>query len=145
MRLFLDTNVYLDVILKRGAGFKEAEEILLLAQLGNYSITTSASCLITVIYFLTKAGLPKDVISQIMIELLKVNSLIETDTRVFAIAMKSNFTDLEDSVLYYTALEVGKINYFITTNTKDFKTAVSALPVLTPNQFITLYNESKPR
>ncbi|MCW3110649.1 MAG: hypothetical protein JWQ09_5155 [Segetibacter sp.] len=60
--LFLDTNVFLDVILKRTNDFQDAEEIFKLAQSGNVSITTSPSCLITVIYFLTKAGLLKEVI-----------------------------------------------------------------------------------
>lgn len=141
--LFLDTNVFLDVILERTNDFKDAEEIIELSGSGNINISTSPSCLITVIYFLGKAGLTKEAISEIIIHLLKTTSLTPTDKRTFSVAMKSDFSDLEDAVQYFTALSAGNIDYFITSNTKDYKKALAELPVLTPKQFVNLYNRSK--
>ena len=54
-------------------------------------------------------------------------------------AYNSNFTDVEDAIQYFTALEHEKIDYFITRNTKDFRMAEPHLPVLSPSQFLKLF------
>ncbi len=51
-------------------------------------------------------------------------------------ALHAGFLDLEDAVQYHTALQIKGIDYFITSNIKDYKKASAQLPVITPKQFI---------
>jgi hypothetical protein len=55
----------------------------------------------------------------------------------------AGFTDLEDAIQYHTALAVKEIDYFITSNTRDYKKALPQLPVISPKQFHSLYNKKK--
>jgi predicted nucleic acid-binding protein len=52
-------------------------------------------------------------------------------------ALQSSFRDREDAWQYFTALMV-RADYFITRNTKDYRAAVDALPVYTPQEFSKL-------
>lgn len=65
--------------------------------------------------------------------------LANTSNAAFRQALRAGFTDLEDAVQYYTALEVKGIDYFITSNTKDYKKATVQLPVITPKEFLFKY------
>jgi hypothetical protein len=51
----------------------------------------------------------------------------------------SNFTDLEDAFQYFTTLHATSMEYFLTHNIKDFKTAIPLLPVVTPEEFLSTH------
>ncbi len=72
--------------------------------------------------------------------ILQYSKLADPDNSTFKGALFSGFADLEDAVQYHTALHVKGMDYFITSNEKDFKKATSQLPVLTPKQFMKKYN-----
>ncbi|MEP6512394.1 MAG: hypothetical protein ABJA79_00900 [Parafilimonas sp.] len=55
--------------------------------------------------------------------ILKHSVLTNPDNQIFTSALASHFTDLEDAVQYYTALQIKGIDYFITSNIRDFKKA----------------------
>ncbi len=98
--LFADTNVFLDAFLKRDAG-KNCKEIFMMAENSQVEIFTSPTCLMTMIYFLQKAGMPIKAVKEIVEE---------------------------------------GIDFFITSNIKDFKNSFSILPVLTPSQFLGVHS-----
>lgn len=50
-------------------------------------------------------------------------------------ALKSKFTDFEDSVLHESAMLAG-VNYIVTRNVRDFKK--SKIPVFTPTEFLSM-------
>ena len=136
--VFLDSNVFLDALLQR-TDFKEAEAILQLKEKAELEIATTPACLLNVIYFIQKAGVPHNAVIQIMAELLETVFLVPTNKDIFLKAIHSEFTDIEDSVQYYSALSATNMDYFITSNIKDFKKASSQLPVVSPKQFMKLY------
>lgn len=136
--VFLDSNVFLDALLQRNE-FEEAEAILRLKEKATLEITTTAACLLNVIYFIQKAGIPHKSVVQIMAELLETVSLVATHKDIFYKAIHSEFSDIEDSVQYFSALTVEGIDYVITANIRDFKKASPQLPVVTPKQFLKLY------
>jgi predicted nucleic acid-binding protein len=138
---FLDANVFLDAILKRTDNYKFCQSLFDESQSGLLKLTTTPSCLLNVIYFLQKAGIANPVIIQIIEDILKLVSLHAPGEATFLTALHAGFADLEDAVQYYTALQVKGIDYFITSNTKDYKKALSKLPVLSPKQFIALRNK----
>lgn len=136
--VFLDSNVFLDALLKRNE-FKEAEAILRLNEKAELKVNTTPACLLNVIYFIQKAGIPQKAVVLILTELLDTVSLAPTSKDIFFKAIHAEFTDIEDAVQYYSALSVTNMEYFITSNIKDFKKASSQLPVVTPKQFMKLY------
>ena len=91
-------------------------------------------------YFLKKAKVDYAVIIEITESLLKTLSLISCTEKIFLDAINSGFPDLEDAVQYYTALQIKGIDYFITSNTRDYKKASLQLPVITPGKFMALFN-----
>ncbi len=92
------------------------------------------------LYFLQKAGVPSPETIEIIENLLTIISLSSPDEKIFISGLQAGFADLEDAVQYHTALHIKGMDYFITSNVKDFKKASSQLPVLTPKQFMKKYN-----
>ena len=140
-KLFLDTNVFLDVFLERTDDWNEAEKILQLASRNKIDVFTSANNLVNVIYSLKKQKLTQDEIIRMMELTLTYTQLADITRPAFAFALRAGFPDLEDAVQYFTALHIKGIDYFITSNTKDYKKASMQLPVITPKQFMGLYNK----
>lgn len=138
--VFADTNVFLDAILLRVEGGTDCREILEMAQAGEIKIYTSPSCLLNVLYFLQKSHIAAQETIEIIENLLQIISLSSPDEKTFISGLHAGFSDLEDAVQYYTALNTKGMDYFITSNIKDFKKASLQLSVLTPKQFMKKYN-----
>ncbi len=136
--IFVDTNVFLDVLLQRGTHWQTAENIYLLAEQGKIKLYTSSSSLLTIMYILGMYKLPAARISEAAKDILSFTTLTDPDNITFEIALSSKFKDKEDAVQYFTALNHGNINYFITTNLKDYKLALPQLAVLSPAALATL-------
>ena len=80
----------------------------------------------------------------ISIELiLSYTNLIDTSKQTFKNALRAGFNDIEDAIQYHTALQIKGIDYFITSNLKDFKKASAQLPVVSPKQFMALYKKKR--
>ena len=140
-KLFIDTNVYLDYLMNRGKEWQHAENILELAENNKIEIFTSASSLLNLMYVMRSYKLTNNEIVGHVNNILRYSKLANPDNTIFQTALSVGFPDLEDAVQYYTALHIKGIDYFITSNTKDYKKASSQLPVITPKQFVTLYNK----
>jgi predicted nucleic acid-binding protein len=140
---FADTNIFLDAFLKRSPTESDCLSILDLARKRKIKLYTSSSCLLTVMYFLKKDGMSRSDVSTVITQLLLFVALIAPAEQTFRSALVTDFTDLEDAVQYYTALDIKGIDYFITSNTKDYKKATVQLPVLTPKQFVSMLNKKK--
>ncbi len=138
--VFADSNVFLDALLNRVPANKDCWRILDLAEKREITLYTSSSLLLTTIYFLQKSGMPGTVVISVIEQLLRFTLLISPDENTVRVGLHAGFSDLEDAVQYYTAVQKG-IDYFITSNTKDFKKASAPLPVFTPRQFAQLYHK----
>lgn len=139
--VFIDSNVFLDAILHRTEYYSDCESLLKLPEITPLKLYTSPSCLLNVMYILEKTKINYSTIVEIAEQLLKNLSLISCNEKIFSEALHSGFPDLEDAVQYYTALQIKGIDYFITSNIKDYKKASRQLPVKMPKQFMTLYNK----
>lgn len=68
--------------------------------------------------------------------LLSFVDLIPVSNKTYLNGLNFSANDIEDAVLYAAALEA-KLNFFITTNTKDFKKIEqSNLPIITSTEFL---------
>ena len=140
-KVFADANVYLDFLLHRGTEWREAERLFQLAIQRELELFTSASNLLNIMYIMDNYKLTKSEIIMHASAILQYSRLANPDNSLFKSALASGFNDLEDAVQYYTALHIEGINYFITSNTRDFKKASTYLPVLTPKEFMQLYEK----
>lgn len=134
MIVFIDTNIFLDVLLNREGLVTDSETVLNRCSKPGYSMYTSSISFTNITYFLTKYR-PAE--AKILLEaLLKKVYIAQTQAKDFQKALQSNFHDLEDAYQYYTALQIRGIKYFITRNIKHYKHSV--INVVTPGTFLSV-------
>jgi predicted nucleic acid-binding protein len=138
-RVFADANVYLDFLLHRGSDWMDAEEIFIAAAKKDIVVFTSASVLLNIMYILNMHRVSKTEVGGYASDILKYTLLVNPDNSIFQTALSSGFSDLEDAVQYFTAINI-EADYFITSNVKDYKKAFQ-VPVLTPKQFLKIYEQ----
>ena len=129
-RLFLDSDIILDALLKRPEFTVPALNIFCLANI-NFKIVTSSVAFVNVHYFVDKYDRTNKF--KLLKNLRTIISIIEVGETVIDAALKSDMPDFEDAVQYYTALSA-KADVIITRNTKHYKEAT--IPVLTAEQFL---------
>ena len=139
-KIFVDTNIYLNVFLKRESLFEDSMQLLKIGEQDKIEIYSSASILLNCIYMLNRYKIEKTTQISTANSILEYTLLLPCSNVSFQAALQSGFSDLEDAVQYYTALEYRKIDYFITDNVKDFKKAIPILPVITPKKFLEIYS-----
>ncbi len=131
-RLFLDTNVVLDLLGEREPFYDSAAKITTLADKGKIHLIVSALTYSTVYYLLSRFENKEQVKEKIR----KFKVIAETSDltdKVVDKGLSSRFSDFEDSLQYYCAIRKG-CNILITRNGKDFKE--SDIPVLSPDEYL---------
>jgi predicted nucleic acid-binding protein len=137
MRLFLDTNVMLDLLGRREPFFENAARIVSLADKGKAKIVVSALSYATTDYFLSKMlGVNKSI--ELLRKFKTISDIVSLDEIIIEKSLNSSFTDFEDGLQYFSAIQA-ECKYIITRNVKDFKNA--EIPVLTPYDFLAIYKK----
>ncbi|RUA33064.1 MAG: hypothetical protein DSY77_11065 [Bacteroidetes bacterium] len=136
-KLFIDTNILLDHYLKRPTFSTESTKLLNDCVLNEYQLFTDISCVQTSMYIIIKsAKINLKVQKQILQNFYEIFEICQTDKIAIKKAIESDFKDLEDAILYFTA-EMNNIDYFVTRNIKDYP--VKASPeVVTPDEAINI-------
>ena len=133
MNVIIDTNVVLDILLKR-QDYPNANIIYSLAEKNQITGNISASA-ITDIFFLAKGTLGKKPAKEALKTLLQVfKPATVTDSHIFQ-ALDLEWNDFEDSVQYVVG-ESLSVDYIVTRNTHDFSDG--SIPAVTPEQFIKI-------
>lgn len=133
MRLFLDTNVMLDLLGEREPFYISAAKIATLADKAALQIIVSALSYSTVSYFLAKYEGPEK--SKEKLRKFKIISQIcDLDESIIEKGLNSDFPDFEDSLQYFSALQ-SDCDIILTRNCKDFKK--SEIPVMSPDEFLS--------
>ncbi|MBI9060716.1 MAG: PIN domain-containing protein [Marinilabiliaceae bacterium] len=132
MKLFLDTNVVLDLLGEREPFYNSAAKIATLADKGEIQLIVSALTYSTVFYILSRFENNETVKEKIR----KFRVIVETSDltdKIIDKGLVSKFTDFEDALQYYCAVKM-ECDIIITRNGKDFKE--SDIPVLTPDEYL---------
>ena len=139
MRIIIDTNVALDVLLNRNDFLPASLDVLKLAAIDKVAgfITTKAvSDMYYVLYKNSKDVLKtKNAVEQ-LIKIINLESLIPSD---ITLAFKSDIKDYEDAVVCMVAKRI-KADYIVTRNDADFIN--SPIPALKPADFLTKFSSS---
>ena len=113
MKFFIDTNIFLNVLLDRDYG--RSEEILYFLKLKG-KLFISSTTILNAIYIARKKL--KDVKADVF-ALKKKFNVISTTDEILELSFQSNFKDFEDGVQYFCAKSVN-CDLIITDNKKDF-------------------------
>ena len=133
MKVFIDTNIVLDLLLQRRNFLINAEKIFSLAYKGKIVLYFSAVSFVSVTYYLGKHT-NKD-IKAVLEDLCKIVKILPFNQRIIENTLHSNFKDIEDGYQYFTAKE-NNIRIMITRNVKYF--LVDDISVVTPEEFLII-------
>jgi predicted nucleic acid-binding protein len=131
-KLFVDTNIVLDLLAQRADFFQEAQELFTRADLNKVELTISALTFANTHYILSK-HLKLEETRKILNKFKVLVKVAPVDDKIIELALASDFKDFEDAIQYYSALE-SKAQIIITRNKKDFKHA--KIPIMTAKEYI---------
>jgi len=131
-RLFLDTNVMLDLLGERIPFYDSIAQVATLADQGKITMVVSALSFATVSYFLTKYEGANNAIDKLR-KFRVISEICDLDELTIEKGLNSDFSDFEDALQYFGALK-SNCNIIITRNAKDFKKA--QIPVMTADEFL---------
>jgi predicted nucleic acid-binding protein len=131
-KVFVDTNILVDLIADRKPFSKFAIEIFSKAEEDKIKIFTSSHSIATTHYLLKKYIDEKN-LREIITNLLDFLIVIAVDIDILKKGLRSKNKDFEDAIQIQCASSVEKIDYIVTRNTKDFKE--SEIIVLSPDEF----------
>lgn len=132
-KVFVDTNILVDLIADRKPFSKFAIELFSKAESGNVSLYTSSHSIATTHYLLKKYLSEKE-LREVLLNLLDFINIIAIDIDVLKKGFKSKHKDFEDALQIISAYSIEKIDCIVTRNLKDFKD--SEIPVLSPDEII---------
>jgi predicted nucleic acid-binding protein len=130
MNILFDTNVLLDVFLRRSPFYgpsvyliSKVEQSVIEGWLGGTTVTT--------IHYLLQKHLDRPTAKKHLNTLLELFHIAAVNQLVLKEALDLSFSDYEDAVLHQSALHAN-LDGIVTRNTRDFSN--SSLPIYTPEE-----------
>lgn len=131
-KIFADSDVILDILCKREPYYEYAAQVFSLADTQRLTLYTTSLVIANVYYILRKAigiGKAKEALRKLRL----LVHIIAVEEQEVDLALNSSFSDFEDALQYYTAVQ-RSMDILLTRNIKDYKE--KALVIQTPEQFI---------
>ena len=135
MKLLLDTNVLLDIVLHREPHFEHSKELIIKIdgkQIKGFITATT----ITDIYYLVNKAKGSKVAFAFIESLISFIDILTIDKSIIINALKSEIDDFEDAIQIYASIS-NSIDFIITRNISDF--IKSDVPAYTPKDFVQKY------
>jgi predicted nucleic acid-binding protein len=133
-KIFVDTDIIYDLLAKREPFYQSAAQLFTLADEEKITITVSALSFANIHYLVSK-HLSDQKAKHILRTFRILVHIAPIDDKIIDLALNSDFTDFEDAVQYYCALE-SESQILLTRNLRDYKKA--EIPVMTAQDFICL-------
>lgn len=131
-RLFLDTNVILDLLGERDPYYDSIAKLASLADKEELMLIVSPISFATLNYFISKfesAQIAREKLRKFKI----ICEICKLDEHIIEKGLNSDFKDFEDALQYFSAVD-SDCDIIISRNGKDFKK--SLLPVLTADEYL---------
>ena len=122
MRLLIDTNVILDVFMRREPFFADSYRAIRTAAEQGYECLLSASAATDIFYILRKHLKSPEEAKARLRDLAKLAQFTDVQPADIDTALTAEMPDFEDAVVNAIAVRVGA-DYILTRNTKDFSGA----------------------
>lgn len=133
MRIFVDTNVLLDVLVQRTPHFDKSATLWLLAESGRLHASVAAISFSNC-WFIVRRLAGKTAADKAMRGLRDVFSPVDLTQKILNQAIDAGFTDFEDAIQFHSAI-AARSDYLVTRNQDHFPR--TAMPVLSPAEFLT--------
>jgi predicted nucleic acid-binding protein len=136
MKIIIDTNIALDVLLNRTEFLQPSNHVLKLSALGKvkgFLTTNTITDMFYVLYRNSKdASKSREAITK-LIKLITLEAVLPSD---ISLALTSDIADLEDAVICFAAKRI-KADYIVTRNIADYTN--SPIPAIEPVDFISTH------
>ena len=137
LKVFIDTNIFLDYIERRPVGIKEAIAIFKLAARNDIHLLVS-DLTIANIKYITRKTIPLSEFYRVMRLGRELFSVVPIGEKAIDKAIAIEPKDFEDALQYFSAEQAGA-DCIITRNSEDFNFSAS-VKVMTPNDFLFRLN-----
>lgn len=132
-KIFIDTNILLDLFSMRAPFYEDAAQLFSLADRKIIELSISSLTIANTNYILSKQ-LNKLQTKTVLKKIILVVHVLPLDYKIVDLALiDDSFSDYDDGLQYFTAIE-HRQDVVVTRNLKDFKNA--QIPVMTPKQLI---------
>lgn len=141
MKVLIDTNIILDVILKRPIHLEQSKRIMQCCQslVDGYIAVHSVSNMFYILH--ESESFTVEECRSILNKLLYVFDVATLNkTDVLAAVNNESFDDIEDSMQNEAAVSA-ELDYIVTRNSKDFEN--STIPAITPEKFLLLVHSNQ--
>lgn len=133
-KIFLDTDIVLDLLLERQPFYISASKVFTLADNKNISLFVSSLTFANANYVLC-SQIGEKAAKSVLRDLKILVKILSVDEKIVELALNSEFKDFEDAIQHYTATENG-IKVLLSRNIKDYKHA--QLRVITADEFMVM-------
>ena len=140
MRIFVDTNIVIDLLCEREPWFEDAAEVFRMGIMGEAEVFCSSLTLATASYLMGRRKMDAADIFESIRRFCEFCTPTAVDTKVVQMALDSAFLDFEDALQCYSAQEA-QMDCIVTRNKKDFERA--DIPVYDLSEFLKLSTDKR--
>ena len=139
MRIFIDTNILIDLIVMRSPSYASVAQIFDLALQKKDTIVISNLSILNAHYVVKRIAEVKETeLRKVLHNICTSCEIAPLNANITIKSLVSEFKDFEDATQYFCALE-NMCDVIVTNNEKDFK--LSTIPVMNTDEFLTFYTE----
>ena len=132
-RIFLDTNVILDLLGERVPFFDSIAKVATLADQKKLTLIVSPLSFTTIDYVLNKYESSESVLNKLR-KFKILSEVCDVNEETIDKALNSSFKDFENAVQYFSALQ-SNCSIILTRNGKDFKQ--STIAIMTAEEYLS--------
>jgi predicted nucleic acid-binding protein len=137
-RLFIDSDIILDLVQKREPHFGPAVELFTQIE-RNKALGFVSPLIFSNLYYILRKVESRRFALDILLRLKALLTILTINEKIIELSLSSSFIDFEDAVQYYAALE-NNIDYLITRNKRDYKESGSI--ICSAKEYIALQKNS---
>lgn len=135
MKILIDTNVIIDVLINRESFADDSSAVLKLCESNSFQGFITATTVTDIYYILNKNITDKSTLYNALEKLLSIIEVCDVTKHHVFNAMKLRQLDFEDAIQSDCAKSLGA-DYIVTRNTKDFIN--STIKAITPSDFLLI-------
>lgn len=132
-KVFVDTNILIDLLANRPPYGKFAIELFDLAEKRKVKLYTSSHSYATT-HYLLKKHIGESALRELLFSLLDFIELIPIDVAIIRKSLLSKHKDFEYAIQIFAANTIDSTDFIVTRNLKDFKDA--GIIVLPPDELL---------
>lgn len=131
-KVFVDTNVVIDLLAKREPFYKDAQDLFTRSDKKEIQLHISSLTFANAYYSIAKHYKSVDA-KKYLAKFKVLVTVLPVEDKAIELALASDFEDFEDGLQYFVAMDYA-CDCIITRNKKDFKQ--SKIPVLTAEEYL---------